>query len=122
MADILSREKHAVTIVDPDPAKARKLSESYDVEALVGDGTRADTLTGAGASGADLVVAVSDDDRVNMLASVVAKKLGATRVIVRLKDTEVLSDYRYFYKDALGFDVVLSTEELAAEAILGTVR
>ncbi|MEO1700109.1 MAG: Trk system potassium transporter TrkA [Planctomycetota bacterium] len=122
VADILSREKHAVTIVDPDPAKSRKLSESYDVEALVGDGTRADTLTGAGASGADLVVAVSDDDRVNMLASVVAKKLGATRVIVRLKDTEVLSDYRYFYKDALGFDVVLSTEELAAEAILGTVR
>lgn len=122
LADILSREEHAVTIVDPDPSKSRKMTESLDVQSLVGDGTRADTLMTAGAPNADLVIAVSDDDMVNMLTSVVAKKLGATRVIVRLKDTQVLAEYRYFYKDALGFDVVLSTEELAAEAILGTVR
>ena len=122
LADILSREEHAVTVVDPDPAKARRMTESLDVQALVGDGTRADKLMEAGAGTADLVIAVSDDDRVNMLTSVVSKKLGSTRVIVRLKDTQVLTDYRYFYKDALGFDVVLSTEELAAEAILSTVR
>ena len=122
LADILSREDHAVTVVDPDPAKSRRMTESLDVQALVGDGTRADKLMEAGAGTADLVIAVSDDDRVNMLTSVVSKKLGAARVIVRLKDTQVLTDYRYFYKDALGFDVVLSTEELAAEAILSTVR
>lgn len=122
LADILSREDHAVTVVDPDPSKSRRMTESLDIQAIVGDGTRADTLTTAGASSADLVIAVSDDDHVNMLTSVVAKKLGAKRVIVRLKDTQVLRDYRYFYKDALGFDVVLSTEELAAESILSTVR
>lgn len=122
LADILSREEHAVTVVDPDPSKSRRMTESLDVQALVGDGTRADTLTNAGASSADLVIAVSDDDHVNMLTSVVAKKLGAGRVIIRLKDTQVLTDFRYFYKDALGFHVVLSTEELAAEAILSTVR
>lgn len=122
LADILSREEHAVTVVDPDPSKSRRMTESLDVQALVGDGTRADTLTNAGASTAHLVIAVSDDDHVNMLTSVVAKKLGAERVILRLKDTQVLTDFRYFYKDALGFHVVLSTEELAAESILSTVR
>ncbi|MEZ6015230.1 MAG: Trk system potassium transporter TrkA [Planctomycetota bacterium] len=122
LAGVLSREEHAVTVIDPDPAKARKLTESLDVQALVGDGTRADVLTQAGATKADLVVAVSDDDRVNMLASVVAKHLGARRVILRLKDPSVLDGYRYFYKSALGFDVVLSTEALAAEEILGLVR
>ena len=122
LADILSREEHAVTVVDPDPSKSRRMTESLDVQALVGDGTRADTLTSAGASTAHLVIAVSDDDHVNMLTSVVAKKLGAERVILRLKDTQVLTDFRYFYKDALGFHVVLSTEELAAESILSTVR
>jgi len=122
LAAILSREEHAVTIVDPDPQKTRKMAESLDVQALVGDGTRADVLIEAGAATANLVIAVSDDDRVNMLTSVVAKKLGAGQVILRLKDTRVLKDYHYFYKDALGFDTVLSTEELAAEAILGTVR
>ncbi len=122
LADILSREKHSVSVIDPDPAKARRMTESLDVQALVGDGTRADVLTQAGASKADLVVAVADEDRVNMLACVLSKRLGAKRVILRLKDTSRLAGYRYFYKQALGFDVVLSTAELAAEEILATVR
>lgn len=122
LAEILSREDHAVSVVDPDPAKARRLQESLDVQALVGDGTRADVLAQAGTSKADLVVAVSDDDRVNMLACTLARSMGAKRVILRLKDTRPLHGYRYFYKQTLGFDVVLSTEELAAEEILGTVR
>jgi trk system potassium uptake protein TrkA len=122
LADILSRERHSVSVVDPDPAKARRMMESLDVQALVGDGTRADVLIQAGASKADLVVAVADDDHVNMLTCVVAKRLGAQRVILRLKDTQRLEGYRYFYKQSLGFDVVLSTEDLAAEEILSTVR
>ncbi|MFT4537709.1 MAG: trk system potassium uptake protein TrkA [Planctomycetota bacterium] len=122
LADILSREEHAVAVVDPDPKKSRRLMESLDVQAVVGDGTRADVLTQAGASKADLVVAVSDNDLVNMLACVLAKGLGARRAILRLKDTSLLAGYRYFYKQTLGFDVVLSTDELAAEEILGTVR
>lgn len=122
LADILSRERHAVSVVDPDPAKARRMTESLDVQALVGDGTRADVLMQAGASKADLVVAVADNDHVNMLACTLSKDLGAERVILRLKDTSRLEGYRYFYKKALGFDVVLSTEDLAAEEILSTVR
>ncbi len=122
LAKILSQEKHAVSIVDTDPVKAQTLTESMDVQAIVGDGTRAGVLTQAGASKADLVVAVSDQDRVNMLASLISKKLGAQRVILRLHDTRPLEGYEYFYKQALGFDVVLSTEVLAANFIVEMVR
>jgi trk system potassium uptake protein TrkA len=122
IAGILSREQHAVTIVDPDPSKSRKLAESFDLQTSMGDGTRADVLMDAGASTADLVVAVADDDHVNLLASVIAKRLGAKRVIVRLKDTRILDSYHYFYKDALGFDVEISVEQLAAEKVLEMVR
>lgn len=122
LADILSREEHSVSVVDPDPSKARRMMESLDVQALVGDGTRADVLTQAGASKADLVVAVTDDDHVNMIACVLARGLGAKRRILRLRETSHLEGYRYFYKRTLGFDVVLSTQELAAEEILSTVR
>jgi len=89
---------------------------------VVGDGTRADVLTKAGTSKADLVIAVTDDDHTNMLGSVLSKALGAKRIILRLKDTRPLEEYRYFYKQAIGFDVVLSTEDLAAEEIVNTVR
>tara|TARA_R110002126_G_scaffold1490_6_gene8763 strand:- start:2101 stop:3447 length:1347 start_codon:yes stop_codon:yes gene_type:complete len=122
LAMILSREGRSVSVVDPDPGKARRMNESLDVQALVGDGTRADVLMQAGASKADLVVAVTDDDHVNMLACVLSKELGAKRRILRLKDTQRLEGYPYLYKQALGFDVVLSTEELAADEILETVR
>ena len=122
LADILSREDHRVSIIDPDPVKSRRMTEALDVMVVVGDGTRADVLTQAGTSKADLVIAVTDDDHTNMLGSVLSKSLGAKRSILRLKDTRPLEEYRYFYKQAIGFDVVLSTEDLAAEEIANTVR
>ncbi|HED64190.1 MAG TPA: Trk system potassium transporter TrkA, partial [Planctomycetes bacterium] len=122
IADILSREDHRVSVVDPDPAKIARMIETLDVEVFEGDGTRAEILTQAGTSRADILVAVTQSDHVNMLASAQAKALGATRVILRLKDISRLEGYRYFYKQTLGFDVVLSTDDLAAEEIIGTVR
>lgn len=122
LADILSRDGHRVSVLDSDAERTSRLMESLDVQALVGDATEADALSRAGASRADLVVAVTDDDHVNMLSSLLARGLGAHRVILRLKETHRLQGYRYFYKDRLGFDAVLSTEELAAEEIAATVR
>ncbi|MDP6538254.1 MAG: Trk system potassium transporter TrkA [Planctomycetota bacterium] len=122
LADILSREDHRVSVIDADPAKARRLMEALDVQVVVGDGSRADVLNNAGVSKADLVVAVTDRDRANMMTCMVAKRLGAKRVILRLHDTALLADYRYFYKQALGFDIVISTEDLAAEEIVNTLR
>ena len=121
LADILSREKHRVAVIDTDPAKAQRMLESLDVQVVTGDGTRADVLTQCSASKADLFVAVTNNDYVNMLASVMARDLGAKRRILRLKDLSRLVGYRYFYKGCLGFDVVLSSDELAAEEILNTV-
>jgi trk system potassium uptake protein TrkA len=122
LAEILSREQHRVSVVDTDPDKARRIRETLDVHMELGDGTYAETLNRVGASRADLVVAVTDNDHVNMLACLVARRLGGKREILRLKDTTRLAGYRYFYKGALGFDVVLSTEELAADEIVATVR
>ena len=122
LADILSREEHRVSVLDSDPEKARRLTEALDVQAIVGDGTRVDLLTQAGASKADLVVAVTQNDEANMLACLMSRSLGAKRVILRMKDIGRLEGYRYFYKQTLGFDVVLSTDELAAEEIIATVR
>ncbi|MEM7306186.1 MAG: Trk system potassium transporter TrkA [Planctomycetota bacterium] len=122
LADILSREKHRVSVIDTDADKVARLVEAHDVRVLEGDGTRADVLTMAAVSKADLFVAVTNNDRVNMLACLVARNLGARKVILRLKDLSRVSGYLYFYKRSLGFDVVLSTDDLAGEEIVGTVR
>jgi trk system potassium uptake protein TrkA len=122
LADILSREEHRVSVIDNTPEQVRRIKEALDVHALLGDGTRAEMMTQAGVSKADIVVAVTQNDYVNMLVCTMAQALGAKRIILRLKDISRLEGYRYFYKQTLGFDVVLSTDELAAEEIIGTVR
>lgn len=122
LASVLSREDHRVTVVDSDPKKARRLMETLDVQAHVGDATRAEVLTKCGAPKADLCVVVTGYDRANMLVCTLAHHLGSKRVVLRLKDTSQLLSYSYFYKRALGYDVVISTEELAADEIVNAVR
>jgi len=122
LADILSREDHRVSVIDSDPVKSRRIMESLDVQVVIGDATDADVLNRAGVSQADLVVVVTDDDKANMLTAVLSKHLGAKRIILRLHDLLRLDEYHFFYKQALGFDVVLSTEEFAADEIVNTVR
>lgn len=122
LADILAREGHRVSVVDPDPLKIGRLQETLDVQALEGDGTRPQVLADAGASGCDLFVAVTNDDHINMIAALMGRGLGAGRVIVRLRDTGRLTGYHFFHKRAIGYDVLLSTDELATEEILSTVR
>ena len=122
LASVLSREEHRVTVVDADPTKAQRLMEALDVHAHVGDATRAEVLTQCGAPKADLCVVVTGDDRINMLCCVLARSLGSKRIVLRLKDIKQLSGYSTFYKRALGFDVVISTEELAADEIVNGVR
>lgn len=122
LADILAREGHRVSVVDPDNLKIGRLQETLDVQALEGDGTRPEVLASAGAGHCDLFVAVTNDDHVNMLAALMGRNLGAKRVIVRLRDTSRLEGYHFFHKRAVGYDVLLSTDELATEEILSTVR
>ena len=57
-----------------------------------------------------------------MLVCALASRLGAKRTILRLNDTRLLEGYHYFYKQTLGFDVVLSTQDLVGDEIDGTVR
>jgi len=121
LAEVLSKGAHHTSVIDMDPDRIRELQESLDVQAVYGDATFAEDLTKAGAPKADLVVAATDKDTVNMLACVLAKKLGAKRVVLRVKDVQRLEGFRFFYKGALGYDVVFSTEELAADAVMRTV-
>ena len=122
LADILSREAHRVSVIDSDAEKVARLNEAHDCRVLLGDGTRADVLTMAGVPKADLFIAVTNNDLVNMLACSIARHLGARKVILRLKELLRIEGYHYFYKRSVGFDVVLSTNDLASEEIVGTVR
>lgn len=122
VAKVLSEAKHSVTVVDPDPGKIRRASEFLDVQTMLGDGTLPRVLDEAEAGSMDLLLAVTDDDRSNMLSCLLARRMGAQSGIVRVKDLENYRNYRTLLRRNILFDEILSLEGLAAEEIAKIVR
>ena len=79
----LDQDGHDVVAVDRDPAAVRYAEDHYDVMSLTGYGASEEILLAAGVRRADMVVAVSDNDEVNLIATLAAKQLGAKHVIAR---------------------------------------
>ena len=122
LAKVLSTEGHAITIVDPDLHRLRRVADLLDVQSVHGDGSRPDVLDKAEAHSADLVLAVSNDDKVNMLTCLFGKRLGAKKTVLRLKDTTAFRRSKTFFRKNLLYDLLLSLDDLAAEEIVKNVR
>lgn len=122
LAKVLSTEGHSITVVDPDLARMRRVADLLDVQAVHGDGSRPDVLDRAEAHGADLLLAVSNDDKVNMLTCLFGKRMGAKKTVLRLRDTSAVRRSKTFFRKNLQHDLLLSLDDLAAEEIVKTVR
>ena len=92
------------------------------MQAVLGDGSRPDVLDRADADTADLLLAVSNDDNVNMLSCLFGKRIGAKRTVLRVKDMAPFRRFRTFFRKNLMFDQILSLEDLSAVEIVKTIR
>lgn len=81
-------KRHNVTLLDWNPASFSRLPEDYQGETLVCNGMDVDCLREAGAAEADVFLALTDGDNRNLMASQVAKQLGARKVLARVYDAE----------------------------------
>ncbi len=117
----LSEEGHDVTVVDTDDDCLAEISNSADVMTLHGNGADHTVLTDAGVSEADLLIAVTSNDAVNMLCCLTGKKLGVPNAVARVRTMEY---YRQmvFLKDELGLSLVLNPELATAAEISRILR
>jgi trk system potassium uptake protein len=122
LAKVLSTEGHSITVIDPDLPRMRRVADLLDVQAVHGDGSRPDVLDRADAHQMDLVLAVSNDDKVNMLTCLFGKRMGAKKTVLRLRDTSAFRRSKTFFRRNLQHDLLLSLDDLAAEEIVKTVR
>jgi trk system potassium uptake protein TrkA len=116
----LANEKINVTVIDSDPAQARRVDESYDVRGIVGHASHPGVLEGAGAAGADMLIAVTRFDEVNMVACEVAHALfGVKRRIARVRHEGYINPAlaRLYRSDRLAIDVIISPEYEVAQGI-----
>lgn len=117
----LSRENNEVTVVDQSKELIRSVAERIDVRGVVGNGAYPETLEEAGAREADMIIAVTYSDEVNMVACQIAHSLfNVPTKIARVRAQNYL-DPRYsdlFSRNHLPIDVVISPESEVSEAIM----
>lgn len=122
IADRLCQLEHSVTVVDIDPEMVRVINESFDVRAIVGSASQSSVLFQAGISTADICLAVTGKDEVNIVAASMAKAMGVRRSIARVY-SPVFRDLSTFdYQRHFGIDRMLSLEHLTAMELARAIR
>ncbi|MGZ9809798.1 Trk system potassium transporter TrkA [Pseudoroseicyclus sp. H15] len=117
----LSGERNDVTVVDLNPDLVRRVTESFDVQGIIGHASYPDILDRAGARDADMIIAATHSDEVNMVTCQVAHSVFAiSRKIARLRAQSYLDAiYSDLYRrDHMPIDVVISPEREVAEAAM----
>jgi len=121
LASYLAQENHDVTIVDQDAAALEKASETLDVMCVRGNGANVRTLLEAGVDEADVLIAVTTNDEMNMVCCLAAKQLGAKYTVARIRDPEYTESLTVL-KDKLNIDLVTNPERATAMEISRLLR
>ncbi len=121
VAAVLSEEENDVTVIDLDPETVSRISNDLDVICVEGNAADPETLRGAGVGTADLVVAATEKDEVNMVCGIASRKLGAKHVIARIRDPLYLNQVT-FLRDAMGLSQIINPEYESAKEISRILR
>lgn len=116
LASELNDEGNDVTIVDQNPTKVKYIANKYDIMGVIGNGATRDVQKQAGVDSADLIIAVTGSDELNLLCCLMAKKSADCQTIARIKNPEYAQDAPYL-RDELGLAMVINPEYAAAEEI-----
>ena len=116
------REGHDVVAVDPDPAVIEEISNIYDVMCVCGNCADTEALEEAGCKDADLFVAVTGSDELNMLSCFVAKKMGVSHTSARIRKPEYNDDSLTFLRQHLALQVAINPEMLTARELYNILK
>ena len=122
LARMLSMENHDISIIDLDSSKIERIRNLLDVQAFVGHGTNLNILKNAGIHHADMVVAVTSTDEVNILACMIAKKLEVDITVARIRNDEYIEENSPIPLDPLGVDLAVNPENETASEILRLIK
>lgn len=122
LASVLSKEKHDVTVLDHQKESLQHTSDTLDVLIQDGNATSVQDLSEAGVGAADIVIAVTSIDEVNMIASMMSKRLGAKMVIARVRSDELSQENAPLKSTDLGIDVMIHPELSAAQEIVQLIK
>ena len=121
LAAQLSKDNNDVTVVDINPDLVRNVSTLYDVMGVTGNGTSFEVLAQAGVDHADVLIAVTRSDEVNLLCCVIARKATKCFTIARVSNPVYSREYKYLSKE-LGISMIYNPAYGAAREIASLFR
>ncbi len=116
LVEQLAHEGHDITIIDIVARKIQAITDNYDVMGIIGNGASYSVLMEAGIEQADLMIAVTEADELNLLCCTVAKRVGRCAAIARVRMPDYSKEVQYL-QEQLGLALVINPEmETAKEA------
>ncbi|RKM61470.1 Trk system potassium transporter TrkA [Butyrivibrio sp. CB08] len=113
LAEQLSKEGHNITVIEEKSSVVQSAVNNLDVMGIVGNGASYSIMMDAGIDKADLMIAVTDSDELNLLCCLIAKKAGNCHTIARVRNPVYKKEIN-FIKEELGLSMVINPEEAAA--------
>ena len=123
IAKKFSSEGQDVVLIEQDKRRIKAVKETLDVRIIHGSGSSPQVLMEAGIEKADMVIAVTNSDEVNMIASLIAETQSRVpKKIARIRNPDYINYTRIFEKDYLDLDLNINPEKVAAERILKIIE
>lgn len=122
LSQILSEEGHDVTVLEARESVAREVDENLNVRVIWDNGASAQVLQQAGAAEVDFLLALTSDDRTNLIACSLGKALGAKNTIARVHDQTYADNSIVNYQLHFGIDYLLNPEALSAAQLAKYIR
>jgi len=120
IAKILSEQGHSITIIDQSSDDIQKIDDTLDVKSIVGKGTYPSILEKANAADADMIIAVTRNDEINMLICQIAFSIfNVPKKIARIRSQDYLNPKftKVYNKENLPIDVIISPEIEIAKSL-----
>jgi trk system potassium uptake protein TrkA len=119
----LSEESHDVVLIDKDPQKIERIADNLDVRAYLASGTSPQALKDSGIKEADMLVAATDSDEVNLISCLLARNLNPYMLkVARVRNEEYLAEKELFGQDLLGIDHIINPQSVMVETILSLMK
>lgn len=119
----LSKEGHDVVVIDHDPEKVRHIDETLDVKSLLGKGSSPGVLKEAGIGEAEMVIAVTDSDEINMVVCLIAgTQSKIPKRIARIRNLEYTRETQIFDEQHLDIDLCINPEMETAKTIVRLIE
>lgn len=122
LAQRLTEEGHEIMVIEGDEERREIIQSNLDIMTVSGNGASPKVLAKAGVNDAEMLIAVTDSDEVNLIACVAAKQAGVKRTIARVRNEEYAEHDQAVFEKMLGVDMLINPEMVTAIEISHILR